>query len=196
MCFFALPTGQHVWFSLPPGGNLGYGQEAMADCLMTQCNFQSCRFPFLEDSVGLMVTPRVGSLPRIHRENRGQNGDLMRWLVNYWILWTLNGNFMGFNDIWMGLNGIWMGFDQENSWLIGDLWHLWWRSWWYFPIFHWVDVRFPRVPSWNTWGPTQFPTCSASKMPSLIWHKRKGSLAVLFQWWSQYNHPTDVPNFW
>ena len=78
MCIFALPTGQHVWFSLPPGGNLGYGQEAMADCLMTQCNFQSCRFPFLEDTVGLMVTPRVGSLPRIHRENRGQNGDLMR----------------------------------------------------------------------------------------------------------------------
>ncbi|CAL1145801.1 unnamed protein product [Cladocopium goreaui] len=31
----------------------------MADCLMTQCNFQSCRFPFLED--GSPVSNFAGS---------------------------------------------------------------------------------------------------------------------------------------
>lgn len=39
--------------------NLGYGQEAMANCLMTQCNFQACRFPFLED--GSPVSNFAGS---------------------------------------------------------------------------------------------------------------------------------------
>jgi len=28
--------------------NFGYGQEAVASCLLTKCTFQGCRFPFLE----------------------------------------------------------------------------------------------------------------------------------------------------
>merc|ERR1712084_74923 len=30
------------------GCNLGYGQDAVNACLLTQCHFQACRFPFLE----------------------------------------------------------------------------------------------------------------------------------------------------
>jgi len=30
------------------GCNLGYGQDAVSDCLLTRCFFQACRFPFLE----------------------------------------------------------------------------------------------------------------------------------------------------
>lgn len=74
------------------GCNLGYGQDAVADCLLTQCSFQSCRFPFLEaDSP--VANLSGGSFVACRIQWSGQFPHEESFVINsYWLRkWNLAG---------------------------------------------------------------------------------------------------------
>jgi len=78
------------------GCNLGYGQDALSDCLLTQCSFRACRFPFLEaDSPVANLSGCTFASCRIQWS--GQFAHEESFVINsHWLRkWNLAGSTVG-----------------------------------------------------------------------------------------------------